>query len=75
MANPKLRVRPRESFRTEEEYEKERLRIRRLQETRLQIEANRDGRPSTNELVKEYDPLLDALIKEHPEKDPANTKS
>jgi hypothetical protein len=76
---PRLRVRPpRKEFTPEEKLEREKERIRKLQATRLEIEGTRDGRTSVDQtpgsMVKGCDRLLEALIKEHPEKDPANTK-
>jgi hypothetical protein len=64
----KPRSRPNE-LRTLEELAKEKERIRKQQQTRNELDVY-DYRAYDYE----YDPLLEALIKEHPEKDPANTK-
>jgi hypothetical protein len=55
--------------RTPEQLEKEKERIRKLQQTVLEKEGN-----PYKAYIEDYDPLLEALIKEHPEKDPANIK-
>jgi hypothetical protein len=56
-------------FRTPEELEKEKERIRKLQQTRY--EADSDEYKSDHD---DYDPLLEILIREHPERDPAKIK-
>jgi hypothetical protein len=52
----------------------EQLERKKRQKVRQETEATHDGRPKTFVGLDEFDPLLDALIKEHPEKDPAKIK-
>jgi hypothetical protein len=66
------RVKPRsmpKELRTLEEIVKEKERVRKQQQTRNESDGN-------DYKIHDFDndPLLDALIKEHPEKDPANIK-
>ena len=60
----------------EEKLTKEKERVRKLQQTRqIKIEADSGKNYHPGEVgLDVHDPLLDALIKEHPEKDPANLK-
>jgi hypothetical protein len=64
----KPRSRPRE-FHTLEEIEKEKERVRKQQQTRNESDSG-----IYKAYDKDDDPLLDALIREHPEKDPAKIK-
>jgi hypothetical protein len=61
--------RPNES-RTPEELEKEKERVRKLKQTRSESDIGHYG----NDNIDRSQALLDALIREHPERDPANTK-
>jgi hypothetical protein len=56
-------------LRTPEELEKEKERVKKLQQTRNESESGvyHPHNPQDN-------PLLDALIREHPERDPAKIK-
>ena len=68
-----IRARPRskpKELTEEEKLAKEKERIRKLQQTRQ--ESDSGGHYYPGEIGQ--DPLLDALIKEHPEKDPAKIK-
>lgn len=58
----------------EEKLAKEKERIRKLQQTRMETDAGLHYRPMEVGL-ENHDPLLEILRKEHPEKDPAKTKS
>ena len=58
--------------RTLEEIAKEKERIRKLKKTLS--EQNEGGQHYKAMESDNYDPLLEALIKEHPEKDPAKIK-
>jgi len=65
--------------RTAEELIKEKERVRKLKKTLSeQTEATHDGRFKVTKVegssLEGFDRLLDALIREHPEKDPAKTK-
>jgi hypothetical protein len=64
----KPRSRPNES-RTLEEIAKEKERVKKQQQTRAESDTG-----IYKPYDKDDDPLLDALIKEHPEKDPAKIK-
>jgi hypothetical protein len=59
---------------TPEYVQKKTEELRRRQRIRTETEATHDGRPKTFMGLEEFDPLLEALIKEHPEKDPAKIK-
>lgn len=82
MATPEQSKELRESRKLEAELRRKATRARH-QRIRQETEATNDGRPSTATVpgkpsqlaFGEYDPLLEALIKEHPEKDPANVKT
>ena len=56
---------------------KEKL-LKESQRRRVETESTHDGRPSVESQpgsnLKGYDKLMEALIKEHPEKDPAKIK-
>jgi len=56
----------------EEKLAREKERIRKLQQTRVE-DSGVHYRPGDLDL-RDHDPLLEALIKEHPEKDPAKIK-
>jgi hypothetical protein len=65
----KPRSRPKELFTPEEFLAKEKERVRKMQQTMYESDGG-----DYKAYAHGYDPLLEALIKEHPEKDPANTK-
>jgi hypothetical protein len=68
MTKRKSELRQKE-FRTIEEIEKEKERIRKQQQTRNKSDADDYEAYEFND-----DPLLDALIANHPERDPAKIK-
>ena len=74
---PEELIRRPNKFATLEDILREKERVRKLKKTlsekHLLYEQTHDGRPKT-EGLDEYDPLLEVLIREHPEKDPAKIK-
>ena len=77
MSGKRKESKPKE-FLTLEELEREKERVRKMKQTIYDhVEGTHDGRPNVRRTEKgfvESDQLLEALIKEHPEKDPAKIK-
>jgi len=68
MTKPK----PKEPLTEEEKLAREKERVRKQQQNRME-DSGVHYRPGDQDL-RLHDPLLEALIKEHPEKDPAKIK-